>query len=98
MAKAGYKAAEGSRFKRWTITSLKIGTVVALLGLMVVGIFVAIARHKWRSTAGQHPRAVACEQNEFKAIINLVDAVFDSYASHVRRAPSKFREFQLRIG
>ena len=44
MAKAGYKAAEGSRFKRWTITSLKIGTVVALLGLMVVGIFVAIAR------------------------------------------------------
>lgn len=44
MAKAGKSVAEGSRFKRWTIASLKIGTVVALLGLMVVGIFVAIAR------------------------------------------------------
>jgi hypothetical protein len=44
MAKAGYKAAKGSRFKRWTVASLKIGTVIALLGLMVVGIFVAIAR------------------------------------------------------
>lgn len=44
MAKAGYSAAEGSRFKRWTVNTLKIGTVVALLGLMVVGIFVAIAR------------------------------------------------------
>ncbi|MBK9002598.1 MAG: PBP1A family penicillin-binding protein [Sphingomonadales bacterium] len=44
MAKAGKSAAEGSRFKRWTVASLKIGTVVALLGLMVVGIFVAIAR------------------------------------------------------
>lgn len=44
MAKAGKSVAEGSRFKRWTIASLKIGTVVALLGLMVLGIFVAIAR------------------------------------------------------
>ncbi len=44
MAKAGHSAAEGSRFKRWTVNTLKIGTVVALLGLMVVGIFVAIAR------------------------------------------------------
>lgn len=44
MAKAGYSAAEGSRFKRWTVNTLKIGTVVVLLGLMVVGIFVAIAR------------------------------------------------------
>ncbi len=44
MAKAGKSAAEGSRFKRWTINTLKIGTVIALLGLMVVGIFVAIAR------------------------------------------------------
>ena len=44
MAKAGYKAAKGSRFKRWAVASLKIGTVIALLGLMVVGIFVAIAR------------------------------------------------------
>ncbi|HEX4874535.1 MAG TPA: transglycosylase domain-containing protein, partial [Sphingorhabdus sp.] len=44
MAKAGNKAAEGSRFKRWAVNSLKIGTLVALMGLMVVGIFVAIAR------------------------------------------------------
>ena len=44
MAKAGHSAAEGSRFKRWTVNTLKIVTVLALLGLMVVGIFVAIAR------------------------------------------------------
>jgi len=44
MAKAGNKAAEGSRFKRWAVSSLKIGTLVALMGLMVIGIFVAIAR------------------------------------------------------
>ena len=44
MAKAGNKVAEGSRFKRWAVSSLKIGTLVALMGLMVIGIFVAIAR------------------------------------------------------
>jgi len=44
MAKAGNKAAEGSRFKRWAVSSLKIGTLVALMGLMVIGIFVVIAR------------------------------------------------------
>lgn len=44
MAKAGIKAAEGSRFKRWAVASLKIGTFLALMGLMVIGIFVAIAR------------------------------------------------------
>ncbi len=44
MAKAGNKAAEGSRFKRWAVSSLKIGTLVALMGFMVIGIFVVIAR------------------------------------------------------
>lgn len=49
MAKAGNKAAKGSRFKRWVAASLKIGIVVALMGAMVIGIFVAIARGELES-------------------------------------------------
>jgi penicillin-binding protein 1A len=49
MAKTKNLGAEGSRFKRWTVNTLKFGTVVALLGLMVVGIFVAIARGEIQS-------------------------------------------------
>jgi penicillin-binding protein 1A len=38
------RAQETGRFKMWTIRLLKIGIIALLLGLMVVGIFVAIAR------------------------------------------------------
>jgi penicillin-binding protein 1A len=44
MAKGKNRGGERSRFMRWLIGSFKIGSVLALLGLMVVGIFVAIAR------------------------------------------------------
>ncbi len=44
MAKARKTGAQGSRFKRWTISGLKLGSIAALLGLMVVTIFVVIAR------------------------------------------------------
>jgi penicillin-binding protein 1A len=44
MAKSRKSGVEGSRFKRWTINGLKFGSIAALLGLMVVGIFVAVAR------------------------------------------------------
>jgi penicillin-binding protein 1A len=43
MAKAKY-AAGGGRFGRFVVLSLKIGIGAALLGLLVVGIFVAVAR------------------------------------------------------
>lgn len=49
MAKAGKKAAKGARFKGWVAASLKFGTLIALLGLMVTGIFVAIARGELES-------------------------------------------------
>lgn len=44
MAKARKTGAQGSRFKRWTISALKLGSIAALLGLMVITIFVVIAR------------------------------------------------------
>lgn len=44
MAKARKTGAQGSRFKRWTISGLKLGSIAALLGLMVITIFVVIAR------------------------------------------------------
>jgi penicillin-binding protein 1A len=43
MAKANY-AAGGGRFRRWFVLSLKIGIGAALMGLLVIGIFVAVAR------------------------------------------------------
>jgi penicillin-binding protein 1A len=48
MAKADM-ASGGGRFKRWFILSLKIGIGLALLGLLVVGIFVAVARNEIKS-------------------------------------------------
>jgi penicillin-binding protein 1A len=48
MAKADY-ASGGGRFKRWLVLSLKIGAGLALLGLIVVGIFVAVARNEIKS-------------------------------------------------
>jgi penicillin-binding protein 1A len=48
MAKANY-ASGGSRFKRWFVLSLKIGIGLALLGLLVLGIFVAVARGEIKS-------------------------------------------------
>jgi penicillin-binding protein 1A len=48
MAKA-YTATGGGRFKRWLVQSLKIGIGLALLGLLVVGIFVAVARNEIKS-------------------------------------------------
>jgi penicillin-binding protein 1A len=42
-------ASGGGRFKRWFVLSLKIGIGLALLGLLVVGIFVAIARNEIKS-------------------------------------------------
>lgn len=44
MAKARKSGAQGSRVKRWTVGALKIGSIAALLGLMVITIFVVIAR------------------------------------------------------
>ncbi len=46
MAKAAYPNGEGSRYARWFFLALKIGVGIALLGLLVVGIFVAIARNE----------------------------------------------------
>jgi penicillin-binding protein 1A len=48
MAKADY-ASGGSRFRRWFMLSLKIGIGLALLGLLIVGIFVVIARGEIKS-------------------------------------------------
>jgi penicillin-binding protein 1A len=44
MARSKTASSERGPFLKWTIRLLKIGSVVALLGLMVIGIFVAIAR------------------------------------------------------
>lgn len=44
MARSKTAAQTRGPFLTWTIRLLKIGTVAALLGLMVIGIFVAIAR------------------------------------------------------
>ncbi len=48
MAKADM-ASGGGRFRRWLVLSLKIGIGLALLGLLVVGIFVAVARNEIKS-------------------------------------------------
>jgi penicillin-binding protein 1A len=39
----------GGRFKRWLVLSLKIGIGLALLGLLILGIFVAVARNEIKS-------------------------------------------------
>jgi penicillin-binding protein 1A len=44
MARSTTASSERGPFLTWTIRLLKIGTIAALLGLMVIGIFVAIAR------------------------------------------------------
>jgi penicillin-binding protein 1A len=44
MARSNIASSERGPFLTWTIRLLKIGVVSALLGLMVIGIFVAIAR------------------------------------------------------
>ena len=44
MARASKASKERGPFLTWTVRLLKIGTFAALLGLMVIGIFVAIAR------------------------------------------------------
>jgi penicillin-binding protein 1A len=44
MARKNIAKAERGPFMMWTIRLLKIGAIAALLGLMVIGIFVAIAR------------------------------------------------------
>ncbi len=44
MARSYAASNERGPFLTWTVRLLKIGTVAALLGLMVIGIFVAIAR------------------------------------------------------
>lgn len=48
MAKAD-TAMGGGRFKRWLVLSLKIGIGLALLGLLILGIFVAVARNEIKS-------------------------------------------------
>jgi penicillin-binding protein 1A len=48
MAKAAISTGGGG-FRRWLILSLKIGAVLAVLGLIVVGIFVAVARNEIKS-------------------------------------------------
>ncbi len=49
MARSKNSGEEASRLRRWTVNTLKFGTIAALLGLMVVGIFVAIARGEIQS-------------------------------------------------
>jgi penicillin-binding protein 1A len=49
MAKADNMGGERSRFMRWFFLLLKIGIGAALMGLLVVGIFVAIARNEIKS-------------------------------------------------
>ena len=49
MAKAAQNAGEGSRFARWFFILLKTEIALALLGLLIVGIFVAIARNEIKS-------------------------------------------------
>lgn len=44
MARASKASNERGPFLTWTVRLLKIGVIAALLGVMVVGIFVAIAR------------------------------------------------------
>lgn len=44
MAKTRKTGGESSRFKRWVVGALKFGTIAGLLGLMVIAIFVFIAR------------------------------------------------------
>jgi penicillin-binding protein 1A len=46
MARTAHQAEERSRFVRWFFLLLKIGIAVALMGLLIVGIFVAIARNE----------------------------------------------------
>lgn len=46
MARTAQSTGERSRFARWFFLLLKIGIVVALLGLFVIGIFVAVARNE----------------------------------------------------
>ncbi len=46
MAKTAQRATEKSRFARWFFLLLKIGIAVALMGLLIVGIFVAVARNE----------------------------------------------------
>jgi penicillin-binding protein 1A len=49
MAKANYASGEKSRFRRWFMLFLKIGISLSLLGLLIVGIFVAVARGELKS-------------------------------------------------
>jgi penicillin-binding protein 1A len=46
MARTAHHAEERSRFARWFFLLLKIGIAFALMGLLIVGIFVAIARNE----------------------------------------------------
>ncbi len=46
MAKAAEHSEGRSRIARWFFVSLKIGIAVALMGLLIIGIFVAIARNE----------------------------------------------------
>lgn len=48
MARAGHLG-DRSRFVRWLILSLKIGIGLALMGLVILGIFVAVARNEIKS-------------------------------------------------
>jgi penicillin-binding protein 1A len=48
MAKADY-ASGGSRFRRWFMATLKVGIGLSLLGLLIIGIFVVIARGEIKS-------------------------------------------------
>ena len=49
MAKTAQNAGERSRFARWFFLLLKIGIAASLMGLLIVGIFVAVARNEIKS-------------------------------------------------
>ena len=49
MAKTAQRASEQSRFSWWFFVLLKTGIAVTLLGLLIIGIFVAIARNEIKS-------------------------------------------------
>ena len=49
MAKSAQRASEQSRFSWWFFALLKTGIAVTLMGLLIIGIFVAVARNEIKS-------------------------------------------------
>ena len=54
------------------------------------GVLVAVAVDRQRRAGRDQAGAVACEQHELEAVLDLVDAIFDGHASHARLLPGCF--------